>query len=120
MNDSDNREHPHAKLGAVRKLIVGFVIFCALLLSLDLIAHRHLSFAEGLLPVEGWFGFYAVYGFVSCTLVVQPANQLLAGSTPPIKLTGVKNPSSGGEATGTVPLTAGELASGVKSGDVWL
>lgn len=70
MNDSDNREHAHAKLGAVRKLIVGFVIFCALLLSLDLIAHRHLSFAEGLLPVEGWFGFYAVYGFVSCTLVV--------------------------------------------------
>lgn len=72
MNDSDNREHPRtsANLGAVRKLIVGFVIFCALLLSLDLIAHRHLSFAEGLLPVEGWFGFYAVYGFVSCTLVV--------------------------------------------------
>lgn len=70
MNDSDSREHPRAKLGAVRKLIVGFVIFSALLLSLDLIAHRHLSFAEGLLPVEGWFGFYAVYGFVSCTLVV--------------------------------------------------
>ena len=72
MNDSDNRERAHtsASLGAVRPLIAGFFIFCALLLSLDLIAHRHLSFAEGLLLAEGWFGFYAAYGFVACTLVV--------------------------------------------------
>lgn len=72
MNDFDNRERTHtsASLGAVRPLIAGFFIFCALLLSLDLIAHRHLSFAEGLLLAEGWFGFYAAYGFVACTLVV--------------------------------------------------
>lgn len=73
MNDKKKKnDHPHtfATLGAVRQLIVGFFVFCAVLLLLDLIAHRHLSFAEGVLPVEGWFGFYAVYGFAACTLVV--------------------------------------------------
>ena len=38
--------------------------------------HKHLSFEHGELPVEGWFGFYALYGFVACVLLVLVAKQL--------------------------------------------
>ncbi len=74
MNDSPKKNE------AVRRLVLGFVACCVSLLLLDLIVHRHLSFAEGLLPVEGWFGFYAVYGFVS------PYALIVIGSIPLRKL----------------------------------
>jgi hypothetical protein len=60
----------------VRRLIRGFLIFCALILALDLFVRRHLSFEHGELPVEGWFGFYAFYGFACCVLLVLAAKQL--------------------------------------------
>ena len=59
-----------AHLGAVRWLILGFFVWCALLVLTDLIVHRHLTFAKGLLPAEGWFGFYAIYGFGAYVLIV--------------------------------------------------
>ncbi|MFT5369076.1 MAG: hypothetical protein ACI8V2_004050 [Candidatus Latescibacterota bacterium] len=78
MNDSedkhqeikDERVYALDKPENIKRLIIGFVVLCALLLLADLVAHRHLSFADGVLPVEGWFGFYAVYGFVAYTLIV--------------------------------------------------
>ena len=66
----DERVYIFDKAGNVKRLIVGFCVLCALLLIADLVFHRHLSFEEGLLPAEGWFGFYAVYGFVAYTLIV--------------------------------------------------
>ena len=60
----------------VHRLIWIFFALCALLLGLDWLFHRHLSFAEGVFPVEGWFGFYAIYGFVACVLLVLMATQL--------------------------------------------
>lgn len=60
----------------VRRLLAVFFACCALLLGADLLVHRHLSFAEGAFPVEGWFGFYAIYGFVACVLLVLAATQL--------------------------------------------
>lgn len=54
----------------VRRVIFGFVALCVLLLLADLVVHRHLSLSEDLLPAEGWFGFYAIYGFVAYTLIV--------------------------------------------------
>ena len=60
----------------VHRLLWIFFALCALLLGLDLLVHRHLSFAEGVFPVEGWFGFYAIYGFVACVLLVLTATQL--------------------------------------------
>ncbi|MDP6041185.1 MAG: hypothetical protein QGG64_21725 [Candidatus Latescibacteria bacterium] len=77
MNDShsesekeNENSHVFDKPGNVRRVIYGFVACCVVLLLADLVVHRHLSFAEGLLPVEGWFGFYAIYGFVAYTLIV--------------------------------------------------
>ena len=60
----------------VRRLIRVFFVICVLLLGADLLFHRHLNFAEGVFPVEGWFGFYAIYGFVACVLLVLTATQM--------------------------------------------
>jgi hypothetical protein len=84
MNDSQNmpeeikdeRVHMFDKPENVQRLIRGFFVCCALLLIADLLFHRHLSFAEGVMPVEGWFGFYAFYGFVACVLLVLAAKQM--------------------------------------------
>ena len=46
------------------------------MLSLDFIIHRHPSFAAGEFTAEGWFGFYAIYGFIACVLLVLIATQL--------------------------------------------
>jgi hypothetical protein len=79
---------PHAQEGAtekrhlfdepqnVKRLIGGFFVLCALVLALDLVIHRHLSFADNAFPVEGWFGFYAFYGFVACVLLVLVAKEM--------------------------------------------
>lgn len=60
----------------VRRLIRVFWVACGLLLLVDLLVHRHLSFKQGELPVEGWFGFYPFYGFVACVLLVVIAKQM--------------------------------------------
>lgn len=60
----------------VYRLIRIFFALCAVFLGIDLLFHRHLSFAEGVFPVEGWFGFYSIYGFVACVLLVLLATQL--------------------------------------------
>ena len=61
----------------VRLLIGIFFVLCAVMLGLDLLVHRHLSFAEGVFAVEGWFGFYGFYGFVACVVLVLAAKELL-------------------------------------------
>lgn len=65
----DNREN-------VKRLIKGFFFVCFFLFILDLIIHRHLSFEEGEFSIEEWPGFYAVYGFVACVLLVLAATQM--------------------------------------------
>ena len=60
----------------VHRLIWVFFVLCTLLLGVELFFHRHLNFAEGVFPVEGWFGFYAIYGFVACVLLVLTATQM--------------------------------------------
>jgi hypothetical protein len=60
----------------IHRLIYALFALCAFLAILDLAIHRHLSFQEGLFPSESFFGFYAVYGFVACVLLVLIAKQL--------------------------------------------
>ena len=65
----------------VRKVILVFFVSCAICVALDFVfmftEHgKHLSFHHGELPMEGWFGFYAIYGFVACVLLVLVAKQL--------------------------------------------
>ena len=55
----------------VRRVLYSLYVFCAVLLVIDFLYHRH-----SLHPWESWTGFYAVYGFVGCVLLVLIAKLL--------------------------------------------
>jgi hypothetical protein len=55
----------------VRLVVRGLTGACILLLGLDFVVHRHLSH-----PLEELFGFYAIYGFVACVLLVLLAAEM--------------------------------------------
>ena len=74
-----DKEHYFDKPENVRRFIRGFFISCVVFVLFDVVFffhHKHLSFGHGEMPVEGWFGFYALYGFVACVLLVLVAKQL--------------------------------------------
>lgn len=56
----------------VKRLLVGFFSCVALLLAVDLFFHKHAIF-----PWEAAFGFYSVYGFVACVVLVLVAKYIL-------------------------------------------
>lgn len=49
----------------IRNILRVFYVVCAVLFALDFIFHRH-----AYMSVEGWWGFYGVFGFVACVLLV--------------------------------------------------
>ena len=55
----------------VRRVLYSLYVCCAVLLIIDFLYHRH-----SLHPWESWPGFYAVYGFVGCVLLVLIAKLL--------------------------------------------
>ncbi len=55
----------------VRWLVRGLMIACVVLFGLDLVIHRHLEH-----PWEAVFGFYGLYGFVACVLLVLLAKEM--------------------------------------------
>jgi len=54
-----------------RRVVHGLVALCLLLLGLDAFVHRHATH-----PWDSLFGFYALYGFVACVLLVLLAKEL--------------------------------------------
>jgi hypothetical protein len=57
--------------GSVTTILRVLCGIALLLLLTDLVLHRH-----GHYGFEVWFGFYAFYGFVACTLLVLAAREL--------------------------------------------
>ena len=55
----------------VLRVVLSLVGVCVILAGLDLVLHRHVSH-----PWEAMLGFYAVYGFVACVLLVLLAKEL--------------------------------------------
>lgn len=55
----------------IKRLLKWFYWICAVLLALDLVIHRHVIHAW-----ENLFGFYGVFGFVACTVLVLVAKQM--------------------------------------------
>ena len=55
----------------VRLVVRGLTWTCVLLVAIELFVHRHLSHAW-----ESLFGFYALYGFVACVLLVLLAAEM--------------------------------------------
>ena len=70
------RKHFFDDPARVRLVIRALFAACALLLAADFVVHRHLSFREGVFGPEAWWGFYGIYGFVACVLLVLGATQL--------------------------------------------
>lgn len=55
----------------VTRLLRGFYVICAILFITDFIVHRHIVH-----PWENFPGFYAIYGFVACVLLVVVAKEM--------------------------------------------
>lgn len=55
-------DHP----GNIRRLRIGFYVVLALLVLPDFFMHKHTLFSS----VEGWPGFYALFGFISCVVII--------------------------------------------------
>ena len=55
----------------VKKVLRVFYVICAVLLLADFALHRHVYHAW-----EGLWGFYALYGFVACVLLVLIAKEM--------------------------------------------
>lgn len=55
----------------VKRVLYGFYAGCVALLLADLIFDRHVDH-----PLEGFFGVYALYGFVACVTLVLAAKVL--------------------------------------------
>lgn len=60
----------------VRRVLVALFLACAVALGLDTVVLRHLTFKEGGFDAEGFWGFYAAYGFVACVVLVVAAKWL--------------------------------------------
>lgn len=76
MSDPQKKNYFFDNPRNVKKFIYLFFVLCAIVICIDLFLHRHLSFAENTFPLESRFGFYAIYGFVACVLLVVVATQL--------------------------------------------
>lgn len=67
----DKKQHFFDKPENISKLLKVFYVICAVLVLLDFIVHRHIVHDWEKLP-----GFYAIYGFVGCVLLVLIAKGL--------------------------------------------
>jgi hypothetical protein len=50
----------------LRRLRIGFYVVLILLVLPDLFIHKHTLFSS----VEGWPGFYALFGFIACVAII--------------------------------------------------
>ncbi len=55
----------------VDKIVYGVYAISAFLLVIDPFIHKHGPFA-----IEHWWGFYGIYGFISCVFLVLAAKEL--------------------------------------------
>ena len=60
----------------VKKVLRIFFVCCVLLFSIDLLELAGFYFKHPHYQVEGWVGFYGVYGFIGCTILVLAAKLL--------------------------------------------
>ena len=71
MNDNSQQDHWLARPATIRKLWWGFAIVLALT-----VAAQALIYVKGYFAVDGWFGFGAAFGFLSCLAMVLFAKAL--------------------------------------------
>ncbi len=56
----------------IRMVLLGLIVSLVLLLAVEPFIHKHPYFAW-----EEWFGFYAIFGFAACVILVLLAKYIL-------------------------------------------
>jgi len=69
--EQDEKTHLFDDPRNIRRAIHALYAVCAVSLLLDFAIHRHVDH-----PWEGVWGFYALYGFVACVILVLVAKEL--------------------------------------------
>lgn len=70
-NKDKNKQYIFDNPKNVSRLLNGFYIICATLFVTDFIVHRHTTHSWEEFP-----GFYALYGFIACVLLVVVAKEI--------------------------------------------
>ena len=68
---SEKKSYFFDKPENVRLILRIFYVLCAVLLAADFVVHRHVYHSWENLP-----GFYAIYGFVACVILVLIATEM--------------------------------------------
>lgn len=68
---TEEKQHVFDKPENVRLLLRVFYSVCGVLFILDFILHRHIEH-----PWENLWGFYAVFGFIACVVLVLVAREM--------------------------------------------
>lgn len=71
VHDDKEKQYLFDKPQNVSRLLLGFYIICGILFALDFVLHRHTAH-----PWEGFPGFYALYGFIACVVLVLIAKEM--------------------------------------------
>jgi len=78
INDSNEEVAPLARRflwvdtkSGLNRLIIGLIVLCIFLFAMDFVWHRHVK-----VPGEEFYGFHAIAGFVSFTVIVLGAKTL--------------------------------------------
>lgn len=71
MRQRRTTQHVFDKRENVKRTLRILYAICAVLLLADFLIHRHVTHAW-----EALFGFYAVYGFVACVILVLVAKEM--------------------------------------------
>ncbi len=67
----DDRSYWLDKPGNVTRVVWSLYAVCGLFLAIDVLVPKH-----GPFPVEHTFGFYGLFGFIACVVLVLVAKQL--------------------------------------------
>lgn len=62
---SDGKKYLFDDPKNIKRLLNGFYVCCGVLVLLDFVIHRHISHSW-----ENLWGFYPIYGFVGCVILV--------------------------------------------------
>jgi len=71
MQDPEEKQYLFDKPENVSRLLRGFYLICGILFLLDFVLHRHISIIWEKIP-----GFYALFGFVACVILVLVAKEM--------------------------------------------
>ena len=69
--DDNGKKHMFDDPRNIKRVVYALFAVCGVTLLLDFVIHRHVDH-----PWEAMFGFYAIYGFVACVLLVLVATQM--------------------------------------------